>query len=403
MKTGVSLITSLLIVLIIVSTACSTPPAPIYMPIIEETTATATYSTPLTQISPIATGISSTTTPSSSTGKTTIPSTSKTAQPANLYRSKLVEIATSLVNDVLPLTSIQHSDEEAMTLFRDKLINKGIAASLVKINSRLGADGNLNYCIAVNTMDQGIVFLYILPKELDLNDEDYRLQQVYLTSNERVGLLPVKFANLNDYTWYKTYLENLYKNWDYSEYLSEYGDIVDKNKVELETLSSQIDKLIDFAENPNIISYDSGMSQNQIDTKYNSLLDEVQARIDQFNIYNEQCNVQIDEFNASVASDEIESNRYPHELFYIEEYYTNPNNLYPLISIPTPFNYKIITPVPFATARVPYTIDTYLNALQIMVNRDYSFSLLPAPFEKDFKADRVTDKNFVVDDYDIRW
>ncbi|MDD5700743.1 MAG: hypothetical protein PHU23_01730 [Dehalococcoidales bacterium] len=400
MRTIISL-TGLFLILILVSVSCSSaPPASVYTRQTEDTTVSPSNLAPVATSNPDNTRLSTTPTPNGNLGSAESPSPSKSKQTANLYWSNLVDIATPLISDVLPLSSVNHSDEESMTLFRDKLISKGVAAGLVKITSKLGANGNLNYCVAVNTLDKGIAFLYILPKDVKISDEENRLQAVYLKNGERVGLLSVKYAVSSEYAWYVKYLGNTYTNWDYGEYISEFGNIVDKNKEALDKLGSKIDKLIDFAEDPKISIYDSAMSQAQIDAKYNSLLDEVDSRIHQYNGYKDQYNAQVQNFNAKLNSFQTESEEYPDELFYIEEYFINPNYVtIPTFSIPTPV---FITPVPFSPVTL-YTIDTYLNSLQNMVSQDYSFSLLPEPDENIFKSERITDKNFVVDDYDIRW
>ena len=201
MKYFISFACLFLVFLLLVSASCSSdPPAPVYTPQTEDMTVIIENSTPSSTIDHDNNGL---------------PSPSKSEQPAELNWSKLINIATPLVNDILPLSNINLSDEESMTLFRDKLVDKGIAAGLVKIDSRLGANGNLNYCIAVNTLDNGIVFLYILPKGIEISNEDNRLQEVYLKNNERVGLLSVIYAASSDYLWYINYLEDIYANWDY--------------------------------------------------------------------------------------------------------------------------------------------------------------------------------------------
>ena len=160
--------------------------------------------------------------------------------------------------------------------------------------------------------------------------------------------------------------------------------------------------MIDFAENPNISIYDSTMSQAQIDAKYNSLLGEVDALIDRYNSYPDRYNTQVEEYNAKLNSYIIESEKYPYELFYVEEYSINPNRIsFPISPIPMPTLIPYI-PVPIAPFSL-YTIDTYLDALQTKVSRDYSYNLLPEPDETDFKTDRITDKNFIVNDFKIKW
>lgn len=376
-------LTSLFLILMLVSASCSTsdPPAPIYTP---------------------HTGDMTTITSNIARDNSGLPSPSASEQPAELNWSNLINLAHPLISDILPVSGINLSDEESMTLFRDKLVDKGVAAGLVKIDSRLGANGNLNYCVAVNTLDKGIVFLYVLPKGLEISNEDNRLQEVYLKNGERVGLLSAIYATSSDYSWYVNYLEETYANWDYGEYITEFGNIVDENKKELDKLSSKIDELIDFAENPNISIYDSTMPQAQIDAKYNSLLGEVDALIDRYNSYPDRYNAQVEEYNAKLNSYIIESEKYPYELFYVEEYSINPNRIsFPISPIPMPTLIPYI-PVPIAPFSL-YTIDTYLDALQTKVSRDYSYNLLPEPDETDFKTERITDKNFIVNDFKIKW
>ncbi|POZ58435.1 hypothetical protein C1O63_1482 [Dehalococcoides mccartyi] len=393
-------LTSLFLILLVSVSCSATTPEPVYTPQTEDVTATLSKLTPAENSPSDNKWLLPTPTSNSNFSSAESPSPSKSVQAANLYWSKLVDIATPLISDVLQLSSINHSDEESMTLFRDKLISKGVAAGLVKITSRLGANGNLNYCVAVNTLDKGIVFLYVLPKGLEISNEDNRLQEVYLKNGERVGLLSAIYATSSDYSWYVNYLEETYADWDYGDYITEFGNIVDKNKTELDRLCSKIEDLIDFAESPNISIYDSAMSQAQIDAKYNSLLNEVDIRINQYNNYKDQYNAQVEEYNVKLNSYLIESENYPYELFYVEEYTINPNRIsYPLITIPSPIPFPVIPIKPYSL----YTIDTYLDALQNRVSQDYSYNMLPEPDKSQFKAERITDKNFIVDDFKIKW
>ena len=58
----------------------------------------------------------------------------------------------------------------------------------------------------------------------------------------------------------------------------------------------------------------------------------------------------------------------------------------------------------FITPSVFYSeADSFLSALANMINEDDSYNQIPKPDRSRFKTERLTDKNFTVSTYKIKW
>jgi len=241
-----------------------------------------------------------------------------------------------------------------MTYFQNKLWELNISTGLVRIQGEQTAEGNLDYCVAVNTLDRGIVFLTVMPESLTAEDREQNLQLVYLMEGERIGLLPAKLASSNDYAWYASYLDDVYAYYDRCEYLAELSDLLDRFVQGLDNIRTTML----FA------------PQGDID-RVSSLVDE----------YNRQTV----RYNELLRSIQVDENQYPESLYYIEieEQWTDTWGRFnvpvppPLLSVPTLFP----------------TVEQLSSQMQKIV-------LLS---ESTCKVERVTDKNFIVNEFKIKW
>lgn len=317
------------------------------------------------------------------------------------YDDLLVTI-NSFVNSISMLSKINQSDKNAMSVLRDKLKERNIETGLVSISSELGAPGNLDYCIAVKTNDRDIVFLTVLPADIDPVE---RLQFVYLEKGQKIGIIPAKLSVSNSYDWYQTYLEETYDYYSYLEYLEEYYNINDKNESRLDEIYDSNEKIRSYIEDPPLmLQYLSDSEYDRVNRELDRLIDLASSRIDRYSdVYLAQFNDQIVDLNNEISIADELSDKYPCEIFYIEEYFINPSHLYPQVQIPlfTPIplpEYYLITPEVFYT-----DVDSYLSALSDMINEDDSYNQIPKPDKRQFTFERITDKNFVVTNSKIKW
>jgi len=271
--------------------------------------------------------------------------------PPSYTYDEAVSTIYHIVGDVCSQFRVNESDKSACNYFLGRLSEFHIGGGIVNIDGSLEAEGDLDYCVAINTSDRGVVFFTVLPKSIDVEDIQQRLQYVYLKEGEKIGLLPAKFAMSNDYSWYERYLDDVYSHFDYGEYLLELSDLLD-------TCGSIID-------NTNAMWMFTS-----------------QADVDRFNSLIIKYNNHVDDFNSQIYAYNSTLDGYPEALFYIEEYSIDPSQTFylpPTLAIPDTVFYS--------------GIDSLSYKLQEIDGLD----------QKQCIVDRVTDKNFVVKNYSVRW
>jgi len=314
----------------------------------------------------------------------------------------LLQVVYPLIDEIVIYTGNEISDEKAMSLLRDKLIAMNIETGLVKIQSPLGAEGNLDTCVAVKTIDRGTVFLYIVQADIEFNTSEDRLQFVYLEKGEKVGILPARFSKSNEYSWYKEYLTDIYEYYDNWEYLAAYGEIVDENYEKLLAIDNKNTMIIHFIEDPPVVESAWYVDNpDEVNAEFDMLIDLANKRIDTYNdVYLAEYNAQATDFNNELEIAEEMSANYPDDLICIEEYYTYP---WEPIMIPEFELPDYILPIKPASLAQEYTdIDTYLAKLAEMINEDDSYNPVGKPDKDSFRTERITDKNYVVVDYEIK-
>jgi len=266
------------------------------------------------------------------------------------YNEMLLNIY-SFIGDVSSEFYVNESDRSGVIYFLDRLREMGVNGGGVDISGKMGARGNLDYCVAVNTVDRKIIFLTVLPQSIEIEDEEQRLQFVYLVKGEKIGLLPAKFAMSNDYSWYNNYLDEIYAFYDYCKYLGELGDALDR-------LGKSIDNF-----------------------RIMSIFSASQSDINRANVVVAKYNEYIESYNRQIDDLQGELDKYPENIFYVEEYTINPYGVAPIPISP------ITIPAPFPT------VDQLESQMSRIVNLNRG----------DFKVERVTEKNFVVSGFKIRW
>jgi len=315
----------------------------------------------------------------------------------------VLAIVSSLLDDVSIRTAKNQSDEEAMSNLRDKLTERGIESGLVTIDSRLGAVGNLDACVAIRTSDRDVVFLSVVPSDVDVEIEDERIQFVYLKKGKRIGLIPAKFAMANDYSWYEEYLAETYALFDSYKWLEEYSDIVDRNSRRLEQIDAKDEEIRSWIEDPPLVPPSSPLySVSDVDwanREFDRLIDLANARIERYNGYLIQFNDQVDDLDKEIAAAEELANNYPNEIYYVEEYSTGFTIPYQPIPVFPSLIYPVVPPV----TSIYTSVDSFLSSLASKIAEDDSYNQLERPDKNMFQVERWTDKNFAVTDFKVKW
>lgn len=322
--------------------------------------------------------------------------------PAPVAPSKYTDVLAivySFLDDVSIHTAKNQSDKEAVANLRDKLIESGIEAGIVTIESRLGAVGNLDACVAIRTSDRDVVFLSIVPSDIDIETADERLQFVYLEKGKRIGLIPAKFAVSNDYSWYEDYLAETYALFDLYEWLAEYSDVVDKNGRRLEQIDAKNEGIKDWIEGPPLTPFYDVSDVDWANREFDRLTDLANARIDRYNDYLIQFNAQVDDLNSEIAAVENIAGNYPNEIYYVEEYFTGLTIPYRPFPVLPPLVYPVVPPI----SPIYTSVDSFLSALAVKIAEDDSYHQIDRPDKSLFKVERWTDKNFVVTGFKVRW
>jgi len=271
--------------------------------------------------------------------------------PATMTYNQTLSAIYPVVDDISSRFFANESDEAGATYFLDRLGELGVGGGIVDIDSKLGGKGNLDCCVAVNTIDRGVVFFTVLPTDSNIQDDGQRLQYVYLVKGEKIGLLPAKFAASSDYSWYTQYLDDVYRYYDYCEYLGRLSDLIDR-------LGNSIDSFGMYA-------LFGSYSQSDINR--------ANAVIAEYNDY-------VEDYNSKIDDALSRQSEYPETLFYVEEYTISP---YVIPTIP------VVPEPPYITS----TADQLESQMDSIANLD----------ENSIHAERVTDKNFVVAGFGIKW
>ncbi len=306
----------------------------------------------------------------------TLPSGSEVAAaaPTDLRHPTFAEAVDALsqhVSDTALAMTRSASDAGVMQGLAGKLRNQGIQAGFVRIECAVRAEGALDACVAVATRDNGVALFTVIPSDIDVQPPEERLQVVYLQEGSRIGLMAATVAKSTDYAWYTEFVDEVYEHYDYLEWLAAFAESV-------ADYSSHLDRLIAYVENPPTLS--GYFSDSQL-AELDRLIDGANANIDQFNAVAEELNELVD------ALEEL-PDIYPSNVYYVETIWTNP--LRPLPTLP---------PIPQYGITVVRTPEEYLTELRRRV-----YTMPPtAPNRDDHKCDRVSDKNFVVTDYEIQW
>jgi len=305
--------------------------------------------------------------------------------PATITYDGMLTIVHPVVNDVASHLYVNQSDEAGMIYFKEKLKALGIESGTVIIDSELGAKGNLSHCIAINTSDRGVVFLYVIPESCELIDEEERLQIAYISKGKNIGLLPAKYAISSDYSWYDSYLKEIYEYYDRCEYLFKISEILDENAECIDSIQNQID-YIDFL----LISEVSSYSM----TEYDSLNNKIDRLVYLANEYVKEYNDCLVQFNEQIEQPLVESGKYPEDLFYVEEYTISPGK-YPelTLSVPQPIT------IPYLSLNIYDAI----SDLDEMISDCNSLGTIDNLNRDLYRVERVDEKNFQVINFKICW
>jgi hypothetical protein len=309
----------------------------------------------------------------------------KGANSVKCSAQTLVDMIVPLLDQVLPITTEDTADIDAMVLLHNKLEGLGVKTGFVAIN----VDGNKPFltCVAVETTDRGLMYIYIASQssknETDWSKPEY-IQAVYLQNGRQIGFVEATYALSNDYLWYLTYLTKYYQSADYGEFVNEYGKVVDTNSARLDAIkktNSAIRDLLDIG-----WPYET-YSRNSI---FNS-------RIDRYNLYIESFNAQVDDFNAEVNYSEKLNEGTSKVIFSIKEIITGPLSL---TVTPKPWTPSWLTDKSFPVQ----PLNNAKDDLDSLLASDDFYKQLPKPDKQSCKKSaRLSENNFVVDDYKVWW
>jgi len=128
------------------------------------------------------------------------------------------------------------------------------------------------------------------------------------------------------------------------------------------------------------------------------LVDAANNKVDQYNSAIKDYNAQLDDLNTKVDEAKTKSEGYPQTLVYVEEYFVNPNLIVPVtLVVPPRVTFTVPSFYYFPTAAV------YLNTLSTTINNVASYVQTSAPNPSAYSVVRLTEKNFAVASYKIKW
>jgi uncharacterized protein YoxC len=312
---------------------------------------------------------------------------------------ELLNKVDSLLDDVLPHTKERSSGIDAMVMLHNGLEDMGIKTALIATN----VQGNEPFytCIAVETTDKGMIILDLFPQSLGTGfniDRSEYVQAVYLQKGQKIGLVEAKYAQSNSYSWYLEYLERFYYVADFAEYLAEYESVVEKNNEGLDNISKEIDEITSDLENFKSWTFSW---TDQTANEFNRLVDALNEKNERYNrnivIFNaqvEDCNADLDSFNK-LAEDVQDI------IYYVKEDRT-PN--LPIALSPLPL---FVMPPLVSVPVSPSYFNLYPSLSQIndsLLRLDDSYNQIPKPNRQSVKKfERVTDENFIVEDFKLWW
>ena len=223
----------------------------------------------------------------------TAPQQSSSAESENLVNNKnagpitwnnLLDSVEILLDDILPYIEDDDPEIDGMTMLHNKLEEKAIKTGLVSINIEYGEP--LHACIAVETVDRGIVFLDLVPLSLGIEGEipeDEYMQTVYLQEGKRIGFIPARLAKSTEYSWYTDYLESTYEYFDFYVYLNEFSKVIDRNSSRLDDIEATIDEIeyLLLSGPPNYTSERERLFNDRID-RFNSYIEDFNRQVEEY-------------------------------------------------------------------------------------------------------------------------
>lgn len=285
------------------------------------------------------------------------------------------------LDDVLPYTKERSSDIDSMVMLHNKLEDAGIRTALVGVNVQ---DNNPFFtCVAVETSDRGLLFLTIIPQaigdRLSCNQSEF-IQLVYLEKGQKIGFVEAKFALSSSYSWYLDYLTKFYQAGDSSNYLEEFSKVIDDNYMRLNAIDKTNEEIMGYLEDPEYYTEARRLAFNHRVDRYNSYIDDFNAQIEDYNLELSQYN-ELAEGTSNV-------------IYAIKEDYSYPFK----VSIP-PVNITAITPPEISSYKLP--TQSYVD--ELIASGD-SYNQIPKPSRQSTeKFERITDDNFVVNDFKLWW
>lgn len=286
----------------------------------------------------------------------------------------------SLLDDVLPYTKDRSSGIDSMVMLHNKLEDRGIRTALVAVN--VEANEPFLACITVETTDRGLVFLTLVPQSLgegqSFNRSEY-IQAVYLEKGEKIGFVEAKFALSGDYSWYLDYLDRFYAAGDFYNYLEEYNKTIEKNALRLDSIDSTNEEIRGYLDDLQYYTEQRRIAFNR--------------RVERYNSYIEVFDAQVEDYNFELSQAERLTNGTSEIIYAIKEDYSYA--FVPIVLLPQ----VIPNVIPNVIPHLPTA--AYVDTL---ISSDDSYNQIPKPDRQSVeKFERITDDNFVVNDFKLWW
>jgi len=288
----------------------------------------------------------------------------------------------TLLDDILPYTEENSSDIDSMVMLHNKLEDRGIRTALVAVN--VESNEPFFTCIAVETTDRELVFLTLVSQSLDTSmslDRSEYIQSVYLKKGEKIGFVEAKFALSGNYSWYLDYLDRWYRAADFGKYLEEYAEVIDKNSARLSKIDETNEEIRKYLEDWQYYTEERRLEFNH--------------RVERYNGYVKVFDVQVEDYNSLLPEVEKLADGLSEVIYGIKEDYS-----YPFAPLIVPHHISINTTlVPSYFAILPG--QSYVDQLIIS---DDSYSHIPKPDRQSVeKFERLSDQNFIVNDFKLWW
>jgi len=215
--------------------------------------------------------------------------------------NQLITAIYATLDDVLPYFKENQPCIDGNVILHNKLEDQGLKTAFVTINGSY--DKPFLTLIAVETSDRGLVYIKIVPQSVGTKlsiDKWYYIQNAYVQKYKKIGFLPVKFAENNDYEWYLNVREKTLDAFDAGAYIDKYAEIVKINKEKLDNIEKTNDKISGYLNNTTNYMY-AKKSYTFDKYTYSQRINIYNQRINRYNSYIPKFNNQVEDLKQEIS------------------------------------------------------------------------------------------------------